>query len=73
MSYSSRDNDNDLVVNINDDCPEVVELVSSPSTDYDGDRCKDDHLEDDMTNGGYNDTEEITCASGPLNPRQHWI
>ena len=28
---------------------------------------KDDHLEDDDDdNDGYNDTEEITCASDPL-------
>ena len=67
-SSEDNDNDNDLVVNINDDCPEgELSWLSSPSTDYDGDGCKDDHLEDDDDdNDGYNDTEEITCASDPL-------
>ncbi len=67
-SSEDNDNDNDLVVNINDDCPEgELSWFSSPSTDYDGDGCKDDHLEDDDDdNDGYNDTEEITCASDPL-------
>ena len=67
-SSEDNDNDNDLIVNINDDCPEgELSWLSSPSTDYDGDGCKDDHLEDDDDdNDGYNDTEEITCASDPL-------
>lgn len=67
-SSEDNDNDNDLVVNINDDCPEgELSWLSSPSTDYDGDGCKDNHLEDDDDdNDGYNDTEEITCASDPL-------
>lgn len=67
-STEDNDNDNDSIINLNDDCPEgELSWVSGSVTDNDGDGCKDDSIEDDDDdNDGYNDTEEITCASDPL-------
>lgn len=67
-STEDNDNDNDSIINLNDDCPEgELSWVSGSGTDNDGDGCKDDSIEDDDDdNDGYNDTEEITCASDPL-------
>ena len=63
------DDDNDIVLDVVDDCSTgELNWVSDSSTDYDGDGCRDIHPEDpDDDNDGYSDTIEIQCNSDPLN------
>ncbi|RZD37515.1 MAG: hypothetical protein CXT71_08025, partial [Methanobacteriota archaeon] len=62
------DDDNDGIIDTNDDCPlGMTGWVSSTSTDYDGDGCRDDYDEEiDADNDGIYDSDD-NCPKGNLN------
>jgi len=60
------DDDNDGVPDVNDLCPTgEMEWTSSPTTDVDGDGCRDETEDQDDDNDGFGDVDETSCGSDP--------
>ena len=68
LKMSNFDDDGDTVQDMFDNCPNGLSgWTSTPSTDYDGDGCKDSVEDDDDDNDGYADSVD----SAPLDAYVH--
>ena len=60
-----RDDDNDLIPDIDDDCASEIGWISNAENDYDRDGCSDSSEDNDDDNDGIDDTYD-SCPTGEI-------